>query len=103
VWEEATRKQRNLKKYQRVQRLINIKIAKAYRTISYEASCVMAGAKPIGIKIGEITQCIEQPTTPVKTTKNMTHRWRYEIGLIPQTDLSLKNQRKARLTCRNIH
>ena len=36
---------------QSTQRLINIKIAKSYRTISYEASCVMAGGPPIGIEI----------------------------------------------------
>jgi hypothetical protein len=36
---------------QSVQRLINIKIAKAYRTISFEASCVMAGVPPIGTVI----------------------------------------------------
>jgi predicted component of viral defense system (DUF524 family) len=34
---------------QRVQRLINIKIAKAYRTISFKDSCMMAGVPPIGI------------------------------------------------------
>jgi hypothetical protein len=38
---------------QRVQRLINIKIAKAYRTNSFEASCVMAGVPPIGLVIEE--------------------------------------------------
>jgi hypothetical protein len=38
---------------QRVQRLINIKIAKAYRTISFEASCMMAGVPPIGTAIEE--------------------------------------------------
>jgi hypothetical protein len=43
VWEEAIRKQRNLQKLQRVQRLINIKTAEAYRIISFEASCVMVG------------------------------------------------------------
>jgi len=37
----------------RVQRLINIKIVKAYRTISFEASCMMAGVPPIGIVIEE--------------------------------------------------
>jgi hypothetical protein len=31
--------------------LINIKIAKAYRTISYDASCVMAGTPPVGLVI----------------------------------------------------
>jgi hypothetical protein len=33
--------------------MINIKIAKAYRTISFEASCVMAGVPPLGIIIEE--------------------------------------------------
>lgn len=43
-------------KYQRVQRLINIKISKANRTVSYEASCVLAAVKPINIKIQEILE-----------------------------------------------
>jgi hypothetical protein len=51
VWEEAVKKQRLLRKMQSTQRLINIKIAKAYRTISFEASCLMAGVQPIGIEI----------------------------------------------------
>jgi len=51
VWEEAVNKQTLLRKMQSTQRLINIKITKSYRTISYEASCVMAGALPIGILI----------------------------------------------------
>jgi hypothetical protein len=38
---------------QRVERLINIKIAKAYRTISFEATCVLDGVPPIGIVIEE--------------------------------------------------
>jgi len=53
VWDEAVVKQRNLRMLQRVQGLINIKIAKAYRTISFEASCMMAGVPPIGIVIEE--------------------------------------------------
>lgn len=51
VWGTALRKQRNLKKIQRIQRLFNIKVAKAYRTISYDASCVIAGIQPIDITI----------------------------------------------------
>jgi ribonuclease HI len=51
VWEEAIKTQRLLRKMQSTQRLINIKIAKAYRTISYDASCVLAGVQPIGIEI----------------------------------------------------
>jgi hypothetical protein len=53
VWEEAIAKQKYLRTLQRVQRMINIKVAKAYRTISFEASCIMAGVPPIGIVIGE--------------------------------------------------
>jgi hypothetical protein len=43
MWVEATRKNKNLTKYKRIQRLINIKIAKTYRAISHDASCVIAG------------------------------------------------------------
>ena len=56
VWEEAAGKLRNLRKLQRVQRLMTIKITKAYRTISYDASCVMAGVPPIAIVIAEKAQ-----------------------------------------------
>src|SRR5215510_10542330 len=56
VWEEAAGKHRNLHKLQRVQRLMNIKIAKAYRTISYSASCLIAGVPPIAIVIAEKAQ-----------------------------------------------
>lgn len=51
VWETALQNQKNLRKIQRVQRLFNIKITKAYRTISYDASCILAGIQPIDIKI----------------------------------------------------
>ena len=34
IWVEALRKSKNLTKYKRIQRLMNIKIAKAYRTVS---------------------------------------------------------------------
>jgi hypothetical protein len=51
VWGGAISNRKCLNKLQSAQRLINIKIAKAYRTISFEASCVMAGVPPIGIVI----------------------------------------------------
>ena len=51
IWEEAVNKQRLLRKMQSTQRLINIKIAKAYRTSSFEASCLIAGVYPVGIVI----------------------------------------------------
>ena len=51
IWEKALTKQNNLRKYQRVQRMMNIKIAKAFRMLSYEASCVLTGARPIRLAI----------------------------------------------------
>ena len=43
IWVEAIRKNKNLIKYKRIQRLMNIKIAKAYQTISYDAYWVIDG------------------------------------------------------------
>jgi len=43
-------------KLERVQRLINIKIAKAYRTVTNEALCILTGLTPIAIKIEEEAQ-----------------------------------------------
>jgi len=58
---------------QRVQRLINIKIAKAYRTISFEASCMMAGVPPIGTVIEEKAR--------VYKIKHNTERCEYELDI----------------------
>jgi hypothetical protein len=53
VWHEAVVKQRNLSVLQKVQRMINIKMAKTYRTISFDVSFMMTGVPPIGIVIEE--------------------------------------------------
>jgi len=50
VWAEAMRFEYKRLKYIRVQRLMNIKIAKAFRTTSTEALCVLAGRTPIIIR-----------------------------------------------------
>ena len=42
-------------KLTRVQRLINIRIAKAYHTVSNEAFCMITGLTPIDIKLEEAT------------------------------------------------
>ena len=43
-------------KLERLQRLINIRIAKAYRTVSNEALCILTVLTPIAIKIDEASQ-----------------------------------------------
>ena len=54
VWAEAIQKKCNKDKYTRVQRLISLRIARAYRTISHEALCILTGLTPIYIKVEEV-------------------------------------------------
>jgi len=51
VWIEAFKFDYNKLKYIRVQRLMNIRIPKAFRTTSSEALCILAGTTPIIIII----------------------------------------------------
>jgi hypothetical protein len=53
VWIKALEKECNGKIYIRVQRLINIKIAKAYRTTSNETLCTPIGLIPTVIQAEE--------------------------------------------------
>jgi hypothetical protein len=59
VWIEALTRQNNCRKYKKVQRLINIKMAKAYRTMSSEALCILTALTHIIIKIKEIVKGYE--------------------------------------------
>jgi hypothetical protein len=54
VWIEAMKYEHNRRKYIRVQRLINIRVAKAYRTTSSEALCMLTGMTLIIIKLEEL-------------------------------------------------
>jgi hypothetical protein len=49
VWIKAMRKENYKARLLRDQRLISIKMAKAYRTVSQEALCVLTGMMPIDI------------------------------------------------------
>ena len=56
VWAETIEKTSYRKKLIRVQRLINIRTAKAYRTVSNDALCIITGIIPIHIKIKETAE-----------------------------------------------
>jgi hypothetical protein len=51
VWIEAMNFGHNREKYIRVQRLFNIRMAKAFRTTASEALCILTGMTPIIIKL----------------------------------------------------
>jgi len=56
VWINAINKARYKLKITKVQRLINIRLARAYRMVSNEALCLITGLTPIDIKIEETAQ-----------------------------------------------
>jgi hypothetical protein len=53
VWEDAMKYDHNRKKYTRVQRMINLRISKAYCKTINEALCIVADTTPIILKIEE--------------------------------------------------
>jgi hypothetical protein len=59
IWVNALTKACYNIKLTRVQRLINIRIAKSYRTVSNEALCMITGLTPIDIKIKETSQLFQ--------------------------------------------
>ena len=75
-----------------VQRLINIKLAKAYRTVSNEALCVLTGMMPINIKIDQEAQLYQltKGTAKNKTQIDKDMEVRYWLhpaeGSINSTD-----------------
>jgi len=52
LWTECLKNKHNAIKLKRVQRLINIKIVRAYRTTCHETLCVLTGMTPILIDLG---------------------------------------------------
>ena len=56
VWKKAIDKVTYKSKLVRVQRLVNIRSAKAYRTVSNKSLCILTGLNPIDIKAEEAFQ-----------------------------------------------
>jgi len=59
VWKSVLNRFCYKAKLVRIQRLINIRIAKAYRTVSNDALCIITGLMPINIRIEEATKYFE--------------------------------------------
>ncbi|KAJ4432866.1 hypothetical protein ANN_21505 [Periplaneta americana] len=91
VWVKPCKNRKNLNKLQRVQRIMNIKIAKAHRTLSFEASCVVAGVRPIGISIAESVKIYQA-----------THESNEDPERLRQTTSSVR-QKRTSTTVIEIH
>jgi hypothetical protein len=62
VWIESIKNECNKAKYVIVQRLISLRITKAYRTISNEALCILTGLTPINFKAEEVVTLYNMAT-----------------------------------------
>ena len=63
AWVTALGTQRNCAKLRKIQRLMAMRVASAYRTISSDAVCVIAGMILICIALEEDTACYMQRST----------------------------------------
>jgi hypothetical protein len=73
VWKKAIGKVSYKLKLFRFQRLINVKIAKAYHTVSNKALCVLTGLTPITIKIKETVQLYHLTSGSTKEEALVAH------------------------------
>ena len=72
IWINTLAKASYKTKLIRDQRLMNIRIAKSYRTVSNEALCIITGLIPIDIKIEETAQLL-QITKSIKGVEDITN------------------------------
>ena len=91
VWIKAMEKEKYKKKVSRVQRLINIKMAKAYRTVSSEALCVLTGTTPIHLKIEQAAEFYLRTRTHIKDTEQLEYNkearfWQHPAETVIRTD-----------------
>ena len=73
IWVNALNKACYRTKLNRVQRLINIRIAKSYRTVSNEALCMITGLTPIDIKIEETSRLFQITKGNIKEKVQFDH------------------------------
>ena len=95
VWIECLKKKPNAIKLKRVQRLINIKIARAYRTTSHEALCVQTGMNPIHIEL-ESQAIIYYNTRGNEKSEQYVAPKQYSQWNHPADALEMKEKREGR-------
>jgi len=78
VWIEAMNQEYNRRKCKRVQRLINITIARAYRTTSSEALCMLTATTPIIINLEEIVKRYNTKKRKSNSYMELDHKVEYK-------------------------
>jgi len=88
IWVNVITKACYRTKLTRVQRLINIRIAKSYRTVSNEALCMITGLTPIDITIEETAQLFQITKGNMKEEVQFDHDTRTKHWLHPAISLT---------------
>jgi hypothetical protein len=99
VWIRAMEKNCNRTLYNRVQRLINIKIAKAYRTTSNDALCLITGNTPIEMKAEEAANLYR--ITKDKQNQLLDHETEQQDWTHPADTVRIDDQNE--LTDHSVH
>jgi hypothetical protein len=84
----------NRQKYIRVQRLLNLRIAKVFRTMSREALCVLAGLTPIIINTEEAVKLDNLNKKKGSQKQIIDREVELKNGLTRQTRLKLLKERR---------
>ena len=84
MWLKAIEKGSYKSKLEREQRHINIKIAKAYCTVSNEALCILTELTPIATKIEEAAQFYQLTRRSTKEEEQTDLTWELNTGITPQ-------------------
>ena len=89
VWIEAMKHYHNRQKLKRVQRLINLRMARAFRTTSGDALCILTGMKPIIIKIEETVKQHEFKGRQPQQEDHLDHEVEYRHWPHPATAVTI--------------
>ena len=90
VWIDAMKYEHNRQKYVRVQRLINLKMARAYRTTSSEALCILTGMTPIILTIKETVTQYTFRDTQQQQARNLDQDVEYKYWPHPAKAVSIE-------------
>jgi len=97
---DAIRNEYKTFKYVKVQRIISLRIAQAYRTISHEAVCILTALTPINIKVEDVAT-LYNITTGGNYKKYQTDKEENPSSWLHSADMCrvTTKKTKARNTC----
>jgi len=89
IWSEAMKYEHNRQKYVRVQRLINLNMARAYRTTSNEALCILTETTPIILKLEELVKQYTFRDKQQQQAINLDYEVEYRLWPHPAKSISI--------------